>query len=293
MKRNTLLALAAIGFCSGSAHAATYSYSSDFSGLAEGGSLAGVDGWAQNEANYSDESGDYPWAFGLLMNDAQAVPFPAAAIGGYYNTDATTVSGGDGKFIASHTLGFTNGMIFNMNFAIVDSDAYFGAGIGTERNSFRIGFKNAGSEVFGLVFTPEFEGDALLNPADTWSVTASSGGILRSSTNGSGILVNATSAIIEAGPYNLSLSLLPDGADLKYKFTMSSVINAQSFTGKLPGFTGAIDSLEIGIDPVAGQYGTNHLAFNGIVAIVPEPSSVLLVGVALGGFALRRRRAVI
>jgi len=288
MKRNSLLTLAAIGFCTGSAHAATYSYSSDFSGLAEGGSLAGVDGWTQNEANYSDVNGVSPWAFGLLMSGT-----PAAAIGGYYNTDPTMAP--DGKFIASHTLEFTDGMIFNMNFAIVDSEG-FTVGedlLGTERNSFRVGFKNGGSEVFGLVFTPEYDEDPLNNPADTWSVTASSGGKLRTSTNGSGGLVSATSAIIEAGPYKLSLSLLPDGADLKYRFTMSSVINSQSFTGRLPGFTGAIDQLEIGIDPEASQYGTNHFVLNGIVAIVPEPSSLLLVGAALGGFALRRRRAVI
>jgi hypothetical protein len=57
MKPIHIIASAAFGFCFYSAHAA--SYTSDFSSLGVGASLAGIDGWQQSEANSNDGVEDY------------------------------------------------------------------------------------------------------------------------------------------------------------------------------------------------------------------------------------------
>lgn len=261
-------------------HAVTYI--SDFTTLAEGQSLDGFDGWSQNEPNYNDGDEDYPRAFGHAGLDfLQGGVRPAAALGGFYDGFPTGVPGANGKFYASRTLSLGQTMIFNMNFALFDSLDFQ-----PERNSFQVGFYDEGSEIFSLVFDPNVDSEepnALINSNDTWNVSASSGGIKTS----------ASMAVLESQVYGLTISLTPSGSDLDYAFTLTSG-NAVSTSGTFSNLDNyAINELRIGIDPTIGNdptLGSNLLVFEGIVAAIPEPSSLFLFALAAGGIAIRRRR---
>ncbi|MEX1114025.1 MAG: PEP-CTERM sorting domain-containing protein [Akkermansiaceae bacterium] len=275
MKHSYIIASVAAGLCSLSAQAA--SYTSNFSGLLPGGAFVGVDGWTQSQANLIDGE-VIPWAFGVSGSDNVT----RAAVGGYYNTDITTA----GSFYTSHTLSISQNMLFSMNFGIIDSEGFQvdvgGPFFGRERNSFQIAFHNGSAEIFALVFDPN--PNVGTNPEDslndTWNISASSGGVKST----------ASMAIFESQFTALAVSLTTNGSNLDYMFSLTSGNTANSsgtFAG-LGGFT--VDEMRIGIAPESGQYGTNFLYFDGIVAAVPEPSSVFLLAAAAGGLAFRRRR---
>lgn len=280
MKPTCFITSAVLGLSLLSASAA--SYTSNFAGLGAGDSLDGFDGWTQSEANYSDVDGTIPWAFGNAFSTPDG-PRPAAAVGGYYNTDPAVA----GSFYASHTLSLVGAMAFTMNLAIVDSDYGFvidDITYGEERNTFRVGFFGSdSSEIFALVFDPNAGTESGSNTS--WNVSASSGGIKST----------ATMAILESQLYGLTVSLTPNGADLDYAFSLASDLNTANSSGSLTGLaSSAINELRVGIDPLNGpngdQYGTNHIVFDGVVAAIPEPSSLLLLAAAAGGMAFRRRR---
>jgi len=52
----------------------------------------------------------------------------------------------------------------------------------------------------------------------------------------------------------------------------------------------SIAQLQIGIMETNGAFGTNHLVFEGITAAIPEPSSLMVFGIAGVCLTLRRRR---
>jgi hypothetical protein len=275
MKTKTILSLIAAGFTTLSATAATYV--SDFTGLAPGDSLDGFNGWTQSSPNESDEDGTYPWAFGTTIGST-----PSAAVGGYYNTDPAP----GGEFYASHTVSLSYpGILFDMRFSIVDSVGWEDDGVmyGTERNTFRLGFQNAGSEVFSLVFVPNSGApDPEFPLGNTLNVFTSINGALSA---------DPLMAIYADQLHDLQVSLLPDGnGNLNYSFSLAAG-TTQTRSGVIAD-ANEIDEFQVGILPTNGQYGDNHLAFGNITATIPEPSSLVLIGTALGGFALRRRRQV-
>jgi hypothetical protein len=59
----------------------------------------------------------------------------------------------------------------------------------------------------------------------------------------------------------------------------------QDFAELRVGMTATDDGLGNG-----ESFGTNFLAFQSVVVTIPEPSSLLLCSVALGGLVLRRKR---
>lgn len=289
MKPICFITSAALGLSVFSAHAA--SYTSNFTGLGAGDPLAGIDGWTQNAVNEIFEGEVAPWAFGTQISSPGGLR-PAAAIGGFYNTDP--VLAGDPPsatgFYASHTLSLVGGMSFSMNLSIVDSDGFDidGTIYGEERNTFRVGFFGSGNnsnpyEIFALVFDPNPGTESGSNTS--WNVSASSGGIKST----------AAMAILESQLYGLTVSLTPNGADLDYAFSLATDLNTANSNGSLTGLSSAaINELRVGIDPLNGpngdQYGTNHIVFEGVVAAIPEPSSLMLLAAAAGGMAFRRRR---
>jgi hypothetical protein len=280
MKRTFFITSLAVGLLSFSAHAASFTYVSDFSGLGVDVPLDGIDGWQQSEPNFSEE---FPRAFGAQISIGGTFR-PAAAIGGYYDPFPAE----DGRFYIYHTLSLSQGMSFSMNFALLDSVGYTDPDdanspiYGLERNPFEIGFYNGNTEVFSLVFDPNPGPDSEENPDDTWNVSISSRGVKS---------LQPSMAIFETQLYALNLSLTPNDSDLNYWFSLTST-NTMSSSGILSGIGGdQITEMRIGIDPdpTSGFYGTNLLVFEGITA-VPEPSSVLLLGSAAACFVLRRRR---
>jgi hypothetical protein len=287
MKKFLFFSFSVVGASLAQTHAA--SYLSDFSGLALEQALDGVDGWTQSHPNETaldelDNLVEYPWAYGteIITSGPGVTPVtttPAAAVGGYYNTTPTVA----GAFYASHSLSLEKGMLFQMRFALNDSEGFYLDGdptlYGGQRNSFRISFYDAAYEVFALVFDPNPNPTALTDTNDSWNVSSSSGGVQTS----------PTMAVFQDQLYTLNLSLLPRSGNLNYFYSLSSD-NTANGQGALTGLTGQIDSMRIGIDPTAGEYGTNQLMFEGIAATAPEPSSFLLLAVAGSGLILRRRR---
>lgn len=297
MKHHTLLALAITSMATLPAHAAGYAYNADFSFLASGAPLDGYQGWTQSSPN---DGGEFPWAFGADVDTdpTAATNFrPAAAVGGYYNTDLPVI-GTDppvtvSEFYASHALSFSSGMSFAMQFAMFDSEPfeYENVLVGAERNRFSFGFYNSsGVELLSVMFDPnvDYENpDPLTNYFDTWNVSTSSNGIPTGS---------ATMAVFETSVYSLNLLMRPEAGNMKFSYSLVGT-NTQSANGVLLGLGNeAITEMRLGITATdAGngngdQFGTNFLAVLGTAAVVPEPSSLLLCSITLGGLVLRRRR---
>lgn len=271
-----------LSFLTGIAQAATYT--SNFSGLAAGAILEGVDGWTQNYANDFDGSVTYPWAYGDgVITSAPGDPvvtIPAAAVGGYYST--FTPPGG--SFYAAHELSMVKGMLFEMNFAIGDSTGFYldedPVLYGTKRNPFKISFYDQAYEVFSLVFEPNINPTAVFDTNDTWNFSSSSGGTPTADLG----------AVFEDQLYNFRLSILPKNGNFDYFYSVTSGDSRQNGQGILTGLTGKIDELRIGIDATEGEFGTNQLLFEGITAAVPEPSTCFLALITAGGMMFRRLR---
>ena len=279
MKPHTLLAIAITGLATLPAHAA--GYISNFTGLNAGDPFDGVDGWQQSSPN---DGADAPWAFGSSIDGG-----PAGAFGGYFNTSPPA---GESRFYSYHALSLDSGMAIDMNFAFADSDPFDidGTLFGAERNRFDIGFFNAsGDEILSVMFDPnvDFENpDPLTNLFDSWNVSTSSGGVQTS----------ATMAVTEGALYSMHLVLRPVAGNMNLSYSIRGS-NTQSSSSVLTGLGNeAITQMRVGITATdagggnGNQFGTNFVAFNSIVATIPEPSSFLLCGITLGGLVLRRRR---
>lgn len=263
------------------AQAATYV--SDFSDLSTGAPLDTVDGWQQSAPNFDSI---YPRAFGTQL----AVGTPAAAVGGYYDTEPPT---GEGYFSAYHGLDIElhSPASFYTNFAIVDSEGFDvdGTLYGTERNPFQITLRNAANaELFSLIFDPVLgeNPDPTASSTDAWNVAWSTGGVKSL----------PIAAIFEAAIYGFNLQFNPDGSNVGFTLTVNGT-NSFSYSNSLSGLAEEqIARIEFGISAVESeatgtpQFGTNHIVFEGIAAI-PEPSLGLLTGSAVLVLAMRRRRS--
>lgn len=273
MKTSQWIAAALVaGIGSFSANAAT-TYLSDFSSLAAGAPLDGVDGWTQSEPNFEDEDFVYPRAFGATIGTG-----PAAAVGGYYDTFEPDSP----PFYASRTVErLANGTTMTMNLAIVDSDSF-----GEDRNTFTVGLHGPSGNVFSLVFSPAAQSADPGGDTDAvWNVSWSSGSFVSVSEM----------AILETQLYGLEVNLFSVGADLGFEFSLSA-LNTVTRSGTIAGLAGAdITELQVGFstgeitEGLGSSLGSNFIAFND-VAVVPEPSVFLMSCVSLVGWMARRRR---
>lgn len=266
-------------------HAATYS--SDFTSLAPGDPLQGVGGWQQSAPNYDTI---YPRAFGTQIQIGSSTA-PAAAVGGYYDTEPPE---GQTYFCAFHSLdlGLQTGASFSTNFALVDSEGYDvdGTLYGAERNPFQITLRNAANaELFSVIFDPVAgeSPDPTASANDAWNVSWSSGGIKSI----------PIAAVFESALYGLNIQFIPVGSDLNFSLGMNGT-NSFSYSGTLTGLaSSSVSQVEFGIHAVDSdsvgtpQFGTNHIVFQGIT-MVPEPSTAFLAGGAALLLALRRRRSL-
>lgn len=108
---------------------------------------------------------------------------------------------------------------------------------------------------------------------------------------GGGSLTYASVKLTELALYAFSIEF--DGSAMN--LTVSNTISSNTFNGTIPGFDGATDgfgNVEFGwskTSPVA-DYGDNTMFFDNVAVVVPEPSAVLLSGLA-SLLLLKRRRS--
>lgn len=257
------------------ANAATYSTTFEgppYPAVGTDADLNGLDGWSVSDTST-----------GFLSFVTEVVE----PIGG-----STNYGGVGGLFdapsspVVSVSHGYTaqlGNITYNLRVSLLDSTNSF-----PNRDSFGITLLSGGSNLFSINLTP-----TVTDPATPEA--SSSDGVWDMSYTAGGNTVTLNQALIEGGLYDLALTFSPSGAnqtsfvlgttgDATLTRNGSFAVNPATLVGGI-GFehrvTGAADPFN--------NSGDNALLFDNI-NVVPEPSSVLLVGLAGFGFAFRRVR---
>jgi hypothetical protein len=238
---------------------------------------APIDGWTTSEPNFSDGGGDFPLFYTSAGSGANTTTF--ASIGGIYSTPDTPPFFASRSFSVAPTLGTTN-FSFEMNLADSFNDldqGYDGTGI---RNNFGFSITTGPTSLIQVSFIPENQGGP--ENSQNWAVVYTLGG-------GAPI---ATGFAIQPG----SLT------DMRIAFSSSGLeflLGASSGLGPQPSFTGT----PVGYDPSSvsditasfsfsqgdgTEYSNNTFSFDNI-EVVPEPSSLMLLGLSFLGLLCRRR----
>lgn len=251
-------------------------YTMNLSG-APGTPANGLDGWVQSEADFNDGEA-YPRSFVNTLGTSTSL-----ALGGYYDSEPATNGPAITTARALSGLGM-NQSDLSMSFAIVDSDA-----TATGRNQFSIGYRDAsGGDLFSLVFRPTGQSATPGSNDTLWNVHWSTGGNLSA----------AFAAISEGSPtlggiYSLSLKTFASATTgaVDFNLSISSPTNSFVQSGTLAGLDGSnVSSIQLGWRPDGAEsLGTNFIQVAGL-AVVPEPSALLLSVCSLLPFLLRRSR---
>ena len=234
-----------------------------------GTGLVGYQGWSQSEA--SDPA--YPLAYGHAIGVNQD---PGLAIGGAYSVPVA-----DSGYISSPTL--------NSAFAVSSVQLSFTIGrpvdapLGDPNNRFEIGVYSSGSNLFSLGFTPN------INNPNVWDLSYRVGSAVDI------VDPNNSVSLSQMTFMNLSFTNASNPLLSHFNLALTTAGQTHTYNGDIPiGPTTTIDELRVSMLKVPGTnpstdpyaaYGTNF------IAIVPEPTSMMLFGLAGATSLLRRRRA--
>ena len=253
----------------------------DFAALGQGApgqDLNTYNGWTQSETNPIDG----PLAWGQQVGSANGFGLGAA----YAAPAATT-------FSASHSIDNIGmvGISLYTTFQIVDSDAAF-----PYRNDYSIGIYNTGGD---RLFSLDMKAANQTVPGGTssqWNIYYSTGSV--TSTAFGGVLESWPGPVPAAAPANYTMSVNFTTIDLSGNVSFElNVTGSNTFT-----VNSTLSNVDVPTDKNIAEYrvttlqGTGGSIWgDGIIAItglaVPEPSSVMLLGLSTLGLLRRRRGA--
>lgn len=246
-------------------HAAVYI--SNFTGN-PGDPASSVDGWVQSEADNDPAS---PKSF---VADVTVDQLPGLAMGAFYDvpngsTLSLTKSGLNIQQVNPTTLSAQ----FKAVFALTDSSTSY-----PYRDVFSLTLRDSSNvSIASVVFTPESQTFPPVDPEDDrWNVSINGG--------------PDVAGVFAGGDYNLAV-IFDNFGNFTVRIADYATDTDVYQSGNLtPGSTNNIASLEFGYaQGSGGDFGDNIFGIAN-VSVVPEPSSVLLVGLSALGL-LRRKRA--
>ncbi|MCF7733912.1 MAG: PEP-CTERM sorting domain-containing protein [Akkermansiaceae bacterium] len=278
MKYRTLLCIAG-SLLAVTASSSAAGFIEDFSGLNNGDALvptgtSGYNGWTQTEANWVDPdfpADSYPIAWGQTV-----VADKGVAVGGWFSTPE------EDSFSIQHSVGIPLiGGSVGMTFTVGRDPS-----IDSIQNTFEIGaFNGGGSNLFSFGLEPTGDPDA-------WNMYYTTG-------TGGNINLSTTNAVALNQVTDMDLTFSQNGFDTDFALALATLSGTLNYNGTLTGLVGEdLDSVRIsmlkvpGTDPVTDPfdaYGTNFVAVSNLV-VIPEPGSLMLLGLTVGASLLGRRR---
>lgn len=272
MKVSVILNLASIALM-GASQAAIYT--TNFNGFtAAGTDIAGQDGWSSS--NTADQYSQV-----LISNVDYLSPSSTSKTLNLGDASAVVTVPSGANVRLSHGYGE---IISSAKFAFVIADSYDAAFIA--RDSFGFSYTSAGANMLSFVFRPTAQSADPANPPDgTWDLFYNVG---------TGPAIDLNIRVSELGQYRFDMTYQPNADPLLSDFKL----NISNALGDLKR-----DVFGIALDPNAlatdfgfdwakqtANYGSNSIIIDNL-AVVPEPSSMLLLGVAGLGLVSRRKRA--
>lgn len=208
---------------------------------------------------------------GLNLGDASAVVTPP--------TVAKVTMGHSFNEPAAHASA-------SFNFVLVDSISDVSAGDFRSRDSFGFSFSNGSTNLLSVILAPSSQSTDPDNDEGNWDLFYSVG-------NGPRVSL-AIIDIAELSQYGLSFGLTPNSNPLLSNFYLTLSNGAGSLSRNVNGL--AIDQAtnvsDFGIfwEREGATHGSSSIVVD-TLNVIPEPSSMLLVGLAGLGFVSRRKRA--
>jgi len=259
------------------AGATTFPYFENFGGFNPLGSdVDGQGGWS---INYKTADYDQYSVVGSFYGHAIALGGAAQTM----PTIGTTVS-------LSHSyVGGIGGLKMQFDYLIADSDSGYDPTL-NNRDKFGVSLTVGGTELLGIVFSPKIP-----NPTDPTSDTVAYWDASYTSAYGTGEL---NMRFVKNGVYTFSLECAPANAGASTSFVLevssSNPIDPHQIDGAtLTGLNPNTLSNEVNINwsnSPAQAFGSNYIIVDNL-AMLPEPSSSMMVCLAGIGLAVRRRRA--
>ena len=249
-------------------------YSTNFDasqGYVGGATLSAQNGWTTNDNNQPDY-------VGTVSNYSVPASDYVAYLGGLGLSNGIVPSASPVFLYRPFTLGATTAYAFDVDMAITRSGATY-----PTNDSFAWTFQNtAGTNLFSVDFVPTTTNDSN-NARTTLAVRYTVNGGTQTTT-GNGLLSDAyyhLTVSVNVLANQFSIALTPTGG------TALTLASNVSLGANLAGTLGQVAATWN--DNVANP-GGNALIFNNYAVTVPEPSTWMMMGLGLVGFAVALRR---